>query len=398
MVSARRHIGDHERRARLARRHGIAPVHRLPDVEAATRAMTVLHATEAATVYLSAFARVHDLALEDVDRALYADRSLVKQVAMRRTLFVFPRDLLPAALGSAAARVDELLARRVVKDVQAAGLADDGAAWLDRACAAVLARLTETDALTARQIREQVPEVQGTVAMGPGTKWGREVQVAPWVITQLGARGQIVRGPNAGHWRLSKPSWILASRWLGELPEPTTAEDGYAALVRRWLRTFGPGTATDLQWWLGATKTAVHRALATVGAVEVSLDGPEAGWVLPDDLEPEPDPGSWAALLPVLDATTMGWKARDFYLDPADVPFLVDSNGNGGTTAWWGGRVVGCWVQDAAGAVQLVLRHDIGADGRAALEAEAERLAAWLDGTRITNVYSSEQMKQARLP
>ena len=87
---------------------------------------------------------------------------------------------------------------------------------------------------------------------------------------------------------------------------------------------------------------------------------------------PEPEP--WAALLPVLDPTTMGWKQRDFYLAADDVPHLFDSNGNAGTTAWWDGRVVGCWVQDDDGVVSVVLRRDIGAEGSGALEAEAERL------------------------
>ncbi len=100
-----RHVPDTERRARLARRHAVAPGHRVADPEAATRAVTVLHSTEPATVFLSVHARVDGVTVADVDRALYEERTLVKQLAMRRTLFVFPRDLLPAAWGSASARV-----------------------------------------------------------------------------------------------------------------------------------------------------------------------------------------------------------------------------------------------------------------------------------------------------
>src|SRR5690606_26486077 len=96
-VMASRTVTDLERRHRLGRRHALAPAHRVSTPEAATEAMTVLHATEAPSIYLSVAARCDDLAVADVDRALYADRSLVKQLAMRRTLFVFPRDLLPAA-------------------------------------------------------------------------------------------------------------------------------------------------------------------------------------------------------------------------------------------------------------------------------------------------------------
>ena len=186
--------------------------------------------------------------------------------------------------------------------------------------------------------------------------------------------------------------------WLGEEPRPLPEADGYRELVGRWLARFGPGTETDLVWWLGSTKTAVRRALADLGAVPVSLDSGDIGWLLPDDLDEE-EPGDPApALLPTLDPTTMGWKQRDFYLAPDDVRYLFDAVGNAGTTAWWGGRIVGCWVQDGEGRVHVVLRGDPGARARRALAAEAERLTAWLGGEVVGNVYTSELMKGARLP
>ena len=114
-----REFSDAERRARLARRHGLAAGHRLADPVAVTRAMTVLHATEPASVHLAMHARIDGLSVADVEAALYDERALVKQLAMRRTLFVFPRDLLPAAWGSASARVARQLAARLVKEVEA---------------------------------------------------------------------------------------------------------------------------------------------------------------------------------------------------------------------------------------------------------------------------------------
>ena len=56
--------------------------------------MVCLHGTDPATVYLSARARTDEMTVADMDLALYRDRSLVKQLAMRRTLFVFPRESL----------------------------------------------------------------------------------------------------------------------------------------------------------------------------------------------------------------------------------------------------------------------------------------------------------------
>ncbi|PWN01567.1 hypothetical protein DJ010_18685 [Nocardioides silvaticus] len=397
-----RTIDDEERRARLARRHGLLTG--LPDAAAATRAMTVLHATEAATVHLSLWARVPGITVADVDAALYDDRALVKQLAMRRTLFVFPRDLLGAAWGSAATRVAVQQRKQLAKWVVEAGLAADPDAWIDHACAEVLAALADGVPRTTRELRALVPTLEGRIQRGtPDKRWSGEFPIAAWVMTTLGAEGRVLRGPNAGHWRLNKPSWVRSDHWLRDA-EPAWPEDkGYAELVRRWLATFGPGTEADIVWWLGATKTIVRRALADIGAVEVGLHPsprsgtPPTGWVLPDDVDPVDPVEPWAALLPTLDPTVMGWKERAFYLDPADTPYLFDTNGNAGNTAWWGGRVVGCWVQDEDAVVKVLLRHDIGSEGAAALDAEAERLTAWLDGVRIVNVYASPQMKGAAL-
>ncbi len=369
----------------------MAPAYRAADPEAATRAVTVLHSTEPATVYLSVHARVDGVSVADVDRALYADRTLVKQLAMRRTLFVFPRDLLPAAWGSASSRVAGTLATRLAKEIEAAGLAEDGQAWLKQAREAVLARLDGGAELSAQELREQVPELAGRLELAPGKAYAANVSVVPRVLTQLGVEGEVMRGRNGGHWRLSKPQWTLTRSWLGHDANPAKSDEGYAELVGRWLRSFGPGTEADLVWWLGATKSAVRAALAAVGAVEVSLDG-GTGWVLPDDVEPVEDIEPWAALLPVLDPTVMGWKERAFYLGQ-HAPHLFDSNGNAGTTAWWDGRVVGCWVQDEAGVVEVRPLEKLPKRALASLDAEAARLTAWLDGVRVSTVYPSSAMR-----
>lgn len=364
--------------------------------------MTVLHATEAPSVHLAVAARSDGLTPDDVERALHVDRSVVRQLAMRRTLFVFPRDLLPAAWGSAAARTAANEMRTMRKVLVESGLTDDPDAWWDEVSAQVLDKVSEAGQVGAAEVSALVPALDTRVTVGSG-RWVTAVPLGPRAVTLLGAEGRMVRAGNAGHWRVSKPTWAVTSDVLPDVGAPTSTEEGYAELVRRWLLTFGPGTETDVAWWLGATKAAVRRALADVGAVPVGLDSGDVGWVLPDDVDPvAPSREPCATLLPVLDPTLMGWKQRDFYLAPEDVPYLFDTNGNGGTTAWWNGRVVGCWVQDDDGRVRVLVlpRHvdEVGAEGRDALEAEAERLTAFLDGTVISAVYKSRQMKGEVLP
>src|SRR4029077_5286868 len=142
-----RRVSDDERRGRLARRHALAPRARAATVEAAVEAMTCLHATEPANVYLSGHAR-SGATREDIERALFHERTVVRQLAMRRTVFAFPRGLLPAVWGSASARVAAQLGARLAKEVEAAGLAPDGPAWLREVCAAVLAELGTAPATT----------------------------------------------------------------------------------------------------------------------------------------------------------------------------------------------------------------------------------------------------------
>lgn len=388
-----RTISDAERRTRLMTRHGLTPEHRPRSVEEAVEQVVALHATEPHTVYLSLAARVPGLTVADVDRALYQQRTVVKQLAMRRTLWACPRDLLPALWGSASARVALQQEKRVAKEVEDHDIAADGSAWLARAEAAVLARLAGGEEVSATQLRAELVELEGRTRADPDKRHATSQPVGRHVLTVLGARGLVLRGHNAGHWRTNRNAWVSAPAWLGEAPAPLGESEGYAELVRRWLARFGPGTEADLVWWLGATRGAVRRALADVGAVTVGLESGAEGWVLADDEDPVEPVAPAAALLPVLDPTTMGWRDRDFHLHRDHTAHLFDVNGNAGTTAWWDGRVVGCWVQHDD-EVEVRLCEDVGAHASAALEAEAQRLSAWLGDVVISSVYKSPLMKQ----
>jgi hypothetical protein len=386
-----RAVGAVERRARLARRHRLAPGHRAADVVGAARSVVCLHATDPATVYLSARARVVGMAVADLERALYADRTLVKHLAMRRTLFVFGREELGVAQSGAADRVAAAERRRLVRDVERAGLYPDGERWLKEASEGVLAALADGREATSSELRAELPLLEGSIAYGEGRSWGGQAPIAPRVLTTLSAAGRIVRASNLGGWTASRPRWASMASWLGHELAPPPADAGVAGLVERWLRAFGPGTAADLKWWLGSTVAAVRRALAGLGAVEVDLDG-QAGWLLPDDLEPVEPVEPWAALLPSLDPTTMGWAERGWYLGPHRAQ-LFDTSGNAGPTAWWDGRVVGGWAQDGDGAVVLQVLEDVGADALRALEDEAARLTGWLAGTRLMPRFPSPLLK-----
>ncbi len=353
--------------------------------------MVCLHGSDPGTVYLSAWVRMDGMTVADLERALYVDRSLVKHLAMRRTLFVFPRETMGLAQAGASSRVARSERRTLIRDVEAAGLHRDGERWLSEAGEQVLAALSEGREATSSELRAEIPLLGGSIAYGDGKSWGGQAPVGPRVLTTLSAAGQVVRASNDGGWNTSRPYWASMKSWLGEEIAARSEAEGVAGLVEKWLRAFGPGTAVDVKWWLGSTIAAVRRALADLDAVEVDLDG-QTGYLLRDDLEATDPVEPWAALLPPLDPTTMGWFERDWYLGPYKSQ-LFDTSGNAGPTVWWDGRIVGGWRQSETGEVVLQMLEDVGAEGLRAAEYEAARLTDWFGGTRVLQRFPSPLSK-----
>ncbi|QLL09736.1 winged helix DNA-binding domain-containing protein [Mycobacterium vicinigordonae] len=386
-----------ERRNRLARRHFLAARGSATRV---TAGLLGLHATDPATPYLSLWARCPDFTVAGLDRLLYQRRSAVKHLAMRRTLWLVNSDDLPLVQAAASTAIADNERRRLVADLHKAGVAEDGDEWLDQAGAAVLRHLAQHGPANTPELRAALPELAGTYDPAPGKRWGGSTPVAPRVLTVLSARGEVVRGPNDGSWTSSRPRWVITRDWLSESGGQATEAAARADLVRRWLRTFGPATVADIKWWFGTTLTATRVALAAIGAVEVDVHG-NPGYALAEDLATEPDVAPWAALLPALDPTVMGWLQRDWYIGDHREQ-IFDRNGNAGPTAWWNGRVVGGWCQETStgqkGRVRLQLLEDPGEQGRRALQQRADELTAWLDGVRISPRFPSPLSKSDRGP
>ncbi|MFC4907988.1 winged helix DNA-binding domain-containing protein [Actinomadura gamaensis] len=375
-----RSISVAERRARLGIRHRLAAGTRSEDPLEIARSLTALHATDPATVYLQVAARSRTAGPTHVEQALYGDRTLLRLLAMRRTMFVVPTDFLPALQAAVAEPLAVKQHRRYGKLIADAGAVDgDVDGWLRDVEDATHKALLELGEATGARLSAAEPRLRTQVTLAPGKPYESTTGITTWVLVTLGCEGRIVRGRPNGSWVSSQYVWSPAETWLPDgVPSTLPVDEARAEVVRRYLRTFGPASALDVKWWTGWTAGEVKKALAGLDTAET-----DAGIVLADDLEPVAAPEPWAALLPALDATPMGWKERDFYLDPGHIPSLFDRSGNIGPTVWWDGRIVGGWGQDATGAVAFRLLEDVGSDAEAAVTAEAERISAFLDGVRI---------------
>jgi hypothetical protein len=373
---------DDERRRRLGVRHRLVPSARDHDLTAAAASVVALHATDPSSTFISAWARTADgLGVADVERALYDARTLVRVMAMRRTVFVAPASDVPVLLAGAADDVAREERRKLVALLEAGGI-DEPAAWLRQVEQVAVDVVGDLGEATPADLVAAEPRLATTVVLGPGSRNETTVRIVSRVLTLLGAEGRIVRGRPKGSWTSTQYRWSTLEQWS---PAAAAAVDPLAAearLARLWLARFGPAPEADLTWWTKWTKTRTRRALAAIDAVEVELDG-GTGWALAGDLETTPEVEPWVALLPALDPTPMGWKQRDFFLGPHG-PALFDATGNIGATAWCDGRVVGGWAHLPSGEIAIRLLDDIGSEASAALHVQAEQLAATIGDVRLT--------------
>jgi hypothetical protein len=374
-------IGVAQRRARLVARHHLTPATRAADVVAATRDLVVLHATDPATVHLSAWARVADCVVADLEKALYDDRVLVRMLGMRRTVYVVPLELAPVVQAACTRAVAVTERRKTEQFVRDGGISADPERWVAAVGDATLAALRRRGPSLTTELSAEVPGLAERVVVARGKPYEGSQTVASRMLPLLAADGLVVRGRPRGGWSTVGPyRWSPTDEWLpGGLPD-RPVDEARRALARAWLARFGPAPAADLKWWAGWTVAATKEALA--GTVEVDLGG-TTGYALADDLAPTEEPAPAVALLPALDPTTMGWQQRDWYLGE-HAKALFDTNGNAGPTVWWRGRVIGGWAQRRTGEVVVRLLEDAGAAVAGEAEAEADRLRAWLGEVRVT--------------
>lgn len=380
-----RTITVQERRCAMVRRHHLGGDADGP--EGVTRALIALHATDPASVYLSVLARSAGSTLADVAAAMYERRSLVRWMAMRRTLFVFPREDISTVQAAVSTPLAAMLRRRLVSRLQRNGsepvIDGDVGRWLagleDRVDRALARRGTATGA----QLADDEPALRTLILAGAPSD--RPQNVTTSLLTLMSASGRIVRGTPTGPWTSRHHRWEPVSRWWPEGLPPIDMAQAQRDLARRWLARFGPARTEDLQWWTGWNKTTTRRALQDLTLEEVDLHG-QAGIVLASPTGEFADEAAGvptATLLPALDPTPMGWKTRDWFLgiDPGHV---FDRAGNIGPTLWWNGEIIGSWAIAPNGELRTKVIADRGAEAHAAIDRAASHLHVRLNGTAVT--------------
>jgi hypothetical protein len=385
-------ITDEQRRARLVARHFASA----PTVEDVVSSVLALHATDPASVYLSVLARARSLTIEDVRAAMYTRRSLVRLMAMRRTMFVIAHGDVPTVHAAASLGVARTMRTRLLKQVAAGPTepaVDDVDAWVAAVERDTEAALRAAGTATGAELSNAVPLLK--TAFLPTTDKVYDVKryVTSEVLTMMAAEGRLVRVEPRGAWTSRRHAWAPIEHWWPEGIPVLDEVEARCNLVRRWLEVFGPATFDDVQWWTGWNKTQTRAALAGLDLVEVELSVGDgiilAGTGFDDAFDSS---GPSVMLLPALDPTAMGWKHRNWYLGEYKKP-LFDTFGNIGPSIWVDGRIVGGWAVSLSGEVVTALFENV---RPAEVAAEAGRLTDLLDGSAVVPSFPTPLEKQLR--
>lgn len=205
------------------RAHALGGRARTP-VEAVRRVAGIYGA--APTCHFSLVVRVRDYAPSQLDDAILRTRELVRVPAMRGSIYLMPRDLVPHALAITPTK-------GVVHITTASGITPAQYARLaDRIETAVAGK-----PLVAADIR---------AALGRHAPDGAALTA---VLRRMTHEGRIVRAAVRGGVRSQSFEYARMAEWIDLPQERPSREYALRELARLWLRANGPATAEDLPMW-----------------------------------------------------------------------------------------------------------------------------------------------------
>jgi len=309
----------------------------------------------APTCHLAVLARTASYKPSRFEDAIVKKRQLVRVRAMRGSVYLIPRELVPHVLCLTPLRPLEHYAKL-------AGLTVREFVPLTKRIEEIVAEKPRT----AAEIRE---------ALGKKAPAGSGVSM---ILGRMNREARIVRAAVRGGARSQTYEYALMADWIDLPEERPSLVAALAALAPHWLQANGPATAADLAWWAGTSKRDAAAALKAIGARPVEVKGIQGELLateeLLDDLATAPSTDGDTAevhLLPCWDSYLMAHGDRRRYLDDAHRPLVLDKMGNFTNAVLRGGRVAGIWDLDGTTLLYSLFEKI----GRRALEAAAKQLA-----------------------
>ena len=318
--------------------------------------------------YLQLWTRNHAITRADIESALWKNRTLVKTSLMRQTLHIIPTDEFPLYIA----------ALRPSRFAQAMRVMDRCGIKRD-----------ESEAL--------IPLIMKTLSAGPLSRPAIAAAIRPkaskrvrfwmensWSLVRLPvAEGLVCYGRGEGNAIV----FIRVDHWLPKLKlERMSATEAQAALLRKYLRAYGPATLNDFSHWAGIPMQEVKplRALLESELAEIP-DGKKSCFLLREDAAVLN--GSTAAkgsirLLPIFDSYLLAHRDKDHLLSAKHYKRVYRNQGWISPVMLINGAVAGVWshkLQNKRLLVKIEPFGKLSKAERAGIEREAERLALYYE-------------------
>jgi hypothetical protein len=317
---------------------------------------------------LQLWTRNHALTRAEIENALWKSRTLVKTSLMRQTLHLIPTDEF--AIYIAALRPSRFAQAMRVMD--RCGITRD-----------------ESEAL--------IPLIMQTLSAGPLSRPAIAAAIRPkaskrvrfwmensWSLVRLPvAEGLICYGRGEGNAIV----FIRVDHWLPKLKlKLMSATEAQCALLRKYLRAYGPATLTDFSHWAGIPMQEVRPLRALLEAELAEIPGEKKNCLLLREdvavLNSSPGVQGSIRLLPNFDSYLLAHRDKDHLLSAKHYKRVYRNQGWISPVILIDGSVAGVWSYKPQGkrlSVEIEPFGKLAKAERAGIEREAESLAGFFE-------------------
>jgi uncharacterized protein YcaQ len=328
------------------------------------RDMCGVQAQVMSAAYLQLWTRNHAITRAEIERALWKSRTLIKTSLMRQTLHLIPTDeflLYIAAL-------------RPARFAQAM-------------------RVMDRCGITREESAALIPLIMETLAAGPLSRPAIAAAIRPkaskrvrfwmensWSLVRLPvAEGLVCYGRGEGN----QIVFIRTDHWLPKLKlEPMSATEAQCALLRKYLRAYGPATLSDFSHWSGIPMQEVKPLLPLIEAELAEIPGDKKScYLLREDvgvLNKSSGREASIRLLPNFDSYLLAHREKDHLLTEKHYKRVYRNQGWISPVVLINGAIAGVWSHKLRGKTLLVNIEPFGKLSkaeRAGIKQEAESLS-----------------------
>lgn len=369
-------------------RQRLTPASRGKSVLAVVRDIGPLRASPTITPYISLWSRIENFERQQLESALYQERTLVRVPCMNARLYVVPSADYPAYY-----QATKPFLKQGLRELD--GLLSDaspkGSVPLHSEDLAqrVLEIMSVWGACTLAKLTELLPTLSTQLPHDPEQPEQGYTTLGARLIPAMCAQGMLVRTQPRGSWRSDHYSYTPLSSWLPALDlNSVTEREALRQVILSYVTAFGPVTVGDILHWLGGI--ARHKVVAALmdlssQLMRLQIAGSQGDYVMlreqvPKLLDYERPAERMVGLLPPRDSYVAAYSDTSRFLDESYREYVFDRAGEPLGTVWVDGCIVGLWwAQIKEERIMVRFFEPMDPEALALIAEEALRLGRFLE-------------------